>query len=98
MSENQLEDIRCFLRFDNSSTRCSRLLGDKFSAVRLLIDEIVKNLKMCYNHNNSVTLDEQLYPFRDRYRYITVCAIETCKIWLKILVISGLLIIICLKY
>ena len=67
---NRLEDIRRMLRFDNRATRMARLRNDPMAATRLLLDGLVTNSQKCCIHNECMTVDEELYPFRGRCLYI----------------------------
>ena len=69
MSLNRFKLIRTVLRFDNVSTRQGRLARDKLAAVRLLIDGFTTNSQKAMVPGESVTIDEQLYPYRGRCRY-----------------------------
>jgi hypothetical protein len=69
MGLNRFKLIRSVLRFDNIETRQGRMARDKLAAVRLLLDGFVQNSQRAYVPGHSVTVDEQLYPFRGRCRY-----------------------------
>lgn len=88
MSINRFEEIRRFLRFDNPATRAGRISRDKLAAVRLLIDGFVKNSQLCYNHSECTTVDEQLYPFRGRCRFIQYMPSKPAKYGLKFWILA----------
>jgi hypothetical protein len=83
MSLNRFKLIRRILRFDNPDTRKGRLLRDKLAAVRLLIDNFVENSQKCYMPGESVTIDEQLYPYRGRCKFVQYMPSKPSKYGLK---------------
>ena len=83
MSAKRLDEIRRALRFDDPTTRNSRLAPDKLAAVHLLQDEFVENSQHCYSHTECVTVDEQLYPYRERCRFIQYMPSKPTKYGLK---------------
>ena len=68
----RFRELQRFLRFDNRDMRSGRLVRDKCAAVRLLLDGMVENSQKCYKPgcNGSVTVDEQLYLYRGRCRFV----------------------------
>lgn len=88
MSINRFEEIRSMLRFDNPATRASRQQRDKLAAVRLLIDGFLSNCQLCYEHNESVTVDEQLYPFKGRCFLVQYMPSKPSKYGLKFWVLA----------
>ena len=88
MSINRFEEIRAMLRFDNRLTRSSRIQRDKLAAVRLLIDGFISNAKLCYVHNDCVTIDEQLYPFKGRCFLVQYMPNKPCKYGLKFWILA----------
>lgn len=84
MSLTRFQEIQCALRFDNPETRQARLRNDKLAAVRLLLDGLASNSQRCYNPGLSgVTVDEQLYPYRGRCRFIQYIKTKPAKYGLK---------------
>ena len=81
----KFKEMGRYLRFDNRDTRNGRLARDKCAAVRLLIEGFVENSQKCYRpgENGSVTIDEQLYAYRGRCRYIQYMASKPAKYGLK---------------
>ena len=88
MSINRFEEIRAMLRFDNPLTRSSRQRRDKIAAVRLLIDSFVTNSQLCYVHNDCVTIDEQLYPFKGRCSLVQYMPSKPSKYGLKFWILA----------
>lgn len=68
LSLARFKQIRGVLRFDNVETRQGRLARDKLAAVRLLIDGFAEHSRNSYVPGASITIDEQLYPWRGRCR------------------------------
>ena len=66
MTLTRFKEIRRFLRFDNRATRNARLQRDKLAAMRPLLDGLTSNSQQCYLPGETITIDEQLYPFRGR--------------------------------
>ena len=83
MSLSRFKLIRSILRFDNVETRQGRLARDKLTAVRLLIDGFVQHSQDSYVPGPSITVDEQLYPWRGRCRYRQYMASKPAKYGLK---------------
>lgn len=83
MTFSRFKLIRNILRFDNVETRQGRLVRDKLAAVRLLIDGFVDHSRRSYVPGPSITIDEQLYPWRGRCRYRQYMASKPAKYGLK---------------
>lgn len=88
MTINRFEDIRAMLRFDNPLTRSARQQRDKLAAVRLLLDSFVTNSQLCYIHNECVTVDEQLYPFKGRCSLVQYMPSKPSKYGLKFWILA----------
>ena len=58
------------------------------AAIRLLLDGLVTNSQKCYIHNECVTVDEELYPFRIRYPYIQYMPSKPANYCLKFWVLD----------
>lgn len=83
MSLNRFKLIRGILRFDNVETRQARLMRDKLAAIRLLLDGFVDHSQRAYIPGASITVDEQLYPYRGRCRYRQYMPSKPAKYGLK---------------
>lgn len=83
MSLKRFKLIRRILRFDNVDTRQGRLARDKLAAVRLLLDGFVNHSQSAYVPGASITVDEQLYPYRGRCRYRQYMPSKPAKYGLK---------------
>ena len=66
MAHDRFEDICRISCFDNRAIRRVRLQNDRIAATGLLLDDLVTNSQKCSIHNDYVTVDEELYPFRGR--------------------------------
>ena len=65
-----------------------RIARDNLAAVRLLLDCFVRNSQLCYNHSEAVTVDEQLYSFRSRCRFIQYMPSKPAKYGLKFWILA----------
>lgn len=84
MSLSRFREIQRCLRFDNPETRAARLRTDKLAAVRLILDGFTANSKRCFvPGEHGVTVDEQLYPYRGRCRFIQYIPTKPSKYGLK---------------
>ncbi len=83
MSLARFESMRQSLRFDNRETRAARLQWDKFAAVRLLLDGFVSNYQKSFVPCGTETIDEQLFPYRSRCRYMQYMPKKPAKYGLK---------------
>lgn len=64
MSLRRFQNISRVLRFDDKSDRADRRARDKLAPIRVLWDKWANNLKILYNPNECVTVDEQLVAYR----------------------------------
>lgn len=55
-----------FIRFDNKDTRDERRAQDKLAPIRDVFDRVNRNLNRYYSPGSTITVDEQLVPFRGR--------------------------------
>ena len=83
MALHRFEDTRGMLRSDNRTTRMARLRSDRMPATCLLFDGLVTYNQKCYIHNECVTVDEELYPFRGRCSHIQYMHGKPAKYGLK---------------
>ena len=82
------------MRFDNCSTRCERIQKDKFCFLLETWNNFIKNSKKYYVPNFDLTIEEQLFPCKNRCPFIQYMPNKTDKFGIKF----GLLIDICSKY
>ena len=66
MSYNRFAFLICFLEFDDKETRRQRWREDKFAAIREFFMKMSKNNEKCHNPLPYVSVDETLYPYRER--------------------------------
>ena len=83
MTLQRFVEIKRMLRFDNKDSRNARLRNDKMAANRILLDGFNSNAKAAYRLGECVTIDEQLYPFRGRCRYVQYIPSNPAKYGLK---------------
>ena len=83
MTLSRFKLLRRHLRFDNRATRNARLQRDKLAAVRLLLDGLTNNSQKCYFPGPAITIDEQLYPYRGRCKFVQYIPSKPAKYGLK---------------
>lgn len=66
MGLKRFQSIMRIIRFDDKSTRTQRRQNDKLAPIRDLFNMIDANLSRMYSPGNSLTIDEQLVPYRGR--------------------------------
>ncbi|XP_047115779.1 uncharacterized protein LOC124795740 [Schistocerca piceifrons] len=69
MSVNRFQDIRRMIRFDDRRTREARSADDKLAAVRYVWELFLDKCRNRMIPNDSLTVDEQLVPFRGRCNF-----------------------------
>ena len=62
MSRDRFLSLLKFMRFDDKSTRQSRLRNDKFALFSDIWERFIQNSQKCFNPGAFMTIDEQLYP------------------------------------
>ncbi|CAF0987998.1 unnamed protein product, partial [Brachionus calyciflorus] len=88
MSRNKFLKIIRYLRFDEKSTRCTRVMNDKFCMIRELWDRFIKNSQACYVPNQHLTVDEQLLPSKTRCSFIQYMPNKPDKFGIKSWILS----------
>ena len=63
-------EIKRFLRFDNKDRRRQQLENDKFVHIRKLFEAFTSNCLYNYTPEWSLTIDEQLFPIKNRCSFI----------------------------
>ncbi|XP_071750116.1 uncharacterized protein [Lepeophtheirus salmonis] len=58
-----------FIRFDNENNRAERAQTDKTAPIRGLWLILNKNLERAYKPHECITIDEQLFPFREHTKF-----------------------------
>jgi hypothetical protein len=69
MARNRFREIKKFLRFDSKSTRSDRVQTDKFCLASWILSRFVENSQKAYKPEESLTVDEQLFPTKARCRF-----------------------------
>lgn len=67
MAINRFWSITRFIRFDNPTSRNTRLLEDKSAAISEIFMLLNANLNAQYTPSDCVVVDEQLFPYRGIY-------------------------------
>lgn len=84
MSAMRFKALMRFMRFDDKATRSRRREKDKLAPIRDIFDEINRRLLDYYVPNESLTVDEQLIPFRGRCSFRQYIPSKPDKYGLKI--------------
>ena len=79
----RFKTLRRMLKFNNLNASNSRLSSNKLVAVCLLLNNLLNNSQSCYLPGQAATVDDQLYPFQGRCRYIQYFLSKTAKCRLK---------------
>ena len=83
MARNRFTEIMKYLRFDLKSSRSERIQYDKFALASEIWDRFIINSATCYNPDENVTIDEQLFPTKARCRWTQYMANKPDKFGLK---------------
>jgi hypothetical protein len=70
MTRNKFYQIMKYLRFDDKSTRHSRISIDKFALARDIWERFISNSQSCFKPDFELTIDEQLLPCKTRCPFI----------------------------
>ena len=88
MSRSDYKKIHRFIRFDNRSTRSERIKSDKFTHIREIFDLFVENCRGAYIPTNSLTIDEQLLPMKNRCPFIVFMPNKPDKFGMKFWILA----------
>lgn len=66
MSIQRFKLLKKYIRFDDSSTRNERKKTDKAAAIRDVWNSFNSNLPKYFKPHESITIDEQLFPFKGK--------------------------------
>ena len=69
MNRNRAREMKKYLKIDDIDTRVDRLVKDKLAPIREVYDIIVKQFKLSYQPNATLTIDERISPFRGRVAF-----------------------------
>ncbi|XP_047103800.1 piggyBac transposable element-derived protein 3-like [Schistocerca piceifrons] len=84
MSVNRFEDIRRMIRFDDSHTHEAQSADDKLATVRCVWELLLDKCRNRMIPNDSLTVDEQLVPFRGRCSFTQYMPSKPAKYGIKI--------------
>ena len=84
MPINRFWQLNRFLRFDNDATRNDRLKTNKAAAIADIFEMLNTNLRSNYKPSDSLTIDEQLFPFRGRTKFTQYMPSKPSKYGIKV--------------
>ena len=76
-------EIKKFIRFDNKDRRRQRLTEDKFVHIPEQLESFVTNCLFNYTPDCSLTIDEQLFPMKNRSPFIVYMPNKPDKFGMK---------------
>lgn len=90
MARDRFREIKKYLRFDVKSTRRTRLQSDKFCLASFVVQRFVENSQKCYVPEESLTIDEQLFPTKARCRFTQYMPNKPDKFGIKFWILAEL--------
>lgn len=84
MSRDRFKLLLRFIRFDNEYTRAERIGLDKAAPIRDIWLMLNQNLAQGYKPHESLTVDEQLFPFRGRTKFTQYIPSKPSKYGIKV--------------
>jgi hypothetical protein len=90
MSRDRFMEIKKYIRFDTRSTRSERLKNDKFCLMSFVLTRFVANSQRSYIPEESLTIDEQLFPTKARCRFTQYIPNKPDKFGIKFWVLADL--------
>lgn len=84
MSQIRFKALTKYIRFDSAHTRAERIQLDKAAPITEIWTMLNANLQRAYTPSESITVDEQLYPFRGRTRFTQYMASKPAKYGIKV--------------
>ncbi|XP_055306906.1 piggyBac transposable element-derived protein 1-like, partial [Sitodiplosis mosellana] len=84
MSLNYFRLLNSCIRFDDKNTRNVRRQRDKLAAIREVFEKWNKHLKTLYSLGDSVTVDEQLIPYRGKSPFTQYIPSKPYKYGIKV--------------
>ena len=88
MARDCFVEIKRFLRFDNKDRRRQRLENDKFVHIRELFEAFTSNCFYNYTPEWSLTINEQLFPMKNRCPFIVFMPNKPEKFGMKFWVLA----------
>jgi len=79
MPRNRFREIMRFLRFDLKSTRAERLKDDKYGMLSEVFYRFISNAQSLYVPGPFISVDEQLFPSKERFRFTQFVASKPDK-------------------
>lgn len=83
MGIHRFKQLLRFLRFDDRSTRNARYRNDKFAPIRELFTEFQRAILQLYWPNQDITVDEQLFPTKNRCAFLQYMPQKPSKFGIK---------------
>jgi len=90
MTRDRFIEIKKFLRFDMRNTLNERLQDDKFCLMSFVLSRFVSNSQRSYIPEDSLTIDEQLFPTKARCRFTQYMPDKPDKFGIKLWVLADL--------
>ncbi|KAF5277530.1 hypothetical protein FQR65_LT15976 [Abscondita terminalis] len=84
LSHDRFLSITKLIRFDNAYTRPQRLQTSKTAAIDDIWLMLQANLRGAYTPHSSLTVDEQLFPYRGRTRFTHYIPSKSAKYGIKV--------------
>jgi len=88
MTRDCFMEIKKYIRFDTRSTRSERLKDDKFCLMSFVLSRFVANSQRSYIPEESLTIDEQLFPTKARCRFTQYMPNKPDKFGIKFWVLA----------
>lgn len=88
MSRDQFRTIKRYLRFDDRPQRRHLLAQDKFAMAREILERFVTNSQKCYLPEESLTIDEQLFPTKTRCPFTQYIPTKPDKFGIKFWILA----------
>lgn len=84
MSYHRFIALTRYIRFDDGRTRERRLRDDKAAPIRDIWNFLNENLSKNYSPHNTITIDEQLFPYRGKTKFTQYIPSKPAKYGIKI--------------
>jgi hypothetical protein len=88
MSRIRFREVKIFLRFDSRASRFERFQSDKFCLVSWIFSRFVESSQKSYKPEESLTIDEQLFPTKARCRFTQYMPNKPDKFGIKFWVLA----------
>lgn len=84
MSYHRFIALTRYIRFDDGRTRERRLRDDKAAPIRDIWNFLNENLSKNYSPHDTITIDEQLFPYRGKTKFTQYIPSKPAKYGIKI--------------